>query len=105
MDLTTDTARGPVSDPFSQDLPRPVVLRLLSGRFSSADYKLYRTTDHWRAKKGETYGLWGYECLLCGAPGSQVHHTPEGYRHLFREDAKRHLRPLCRTCHRKHHRK
>ena len=108
MTAPTDTPRAPSSpacDPFDQDLPRDVTLRLLSGRFSSENYKLYRTTAHWQERRAAAYAVWGYECLLCGAPGSQVHHTREGYRHLFREDARRHLRPLCRECHRRFHRR
>ncbi len=94
-------------DPFDQGLPRPVVLRLLAGpgRFTKADYALYCQTTHWEIARAEAYAVWGRECLLCGAPGSQVHHTPEGYRHLFREDVRRHLRPLCSTCHKRHHKK
>lgn len=94
-------------DPFAQGLPRDVTLRLLAGpgKFTKEDYRLYVQTTHWEIVRGEAYAEWGYECLLCGAPGSQVHHTREGYRFLFREAPRRHLRPLCPTCHRKHHRR
>ncbi|OGG56632.1 MAG: hypothetical protein A3F84_08390 [Candidatus Handelsmanbacteria bacterium RIFCSPLOWO2_12_FULL_64_10] len=107
MTALPEATRGPSYpvDPFAQGLPRDVTLRLLAGpgRFTKADLKLYRQSVHWEIVRGEAYAVWGRECLLCGAPGSQVHHTPEGYRFLFREDARRHLRPLCSTCHRRHH--
>ena len=100
----TDTADR-ASYPFRQGLPRPVVLRLLSGTWTPADYRLYTRSAHWQAMKAEALELWGRCCALCDKPAMQVHHRPEGYRHLFAETARRHLIPSCRTCHKRHHRR
>ena len=91
--------------PFKQGLHRDVALRLLSGTFTPAEYAAYLRTPHWTAKKAEAFETWGCACGLCDAPAAQVHHRPSGYRHLFREDVRRHLIPLCRLCHKRHHRR
>ncbi|MSS73942.1 MAG: hypothetical protein EXS64_21025 [Candidatus Latescibacteria bacterium] len=98
---------APACDPFTQGLPRPVVLRLLAGpgRFSKGDYAQYCRTTHWEIVRGEALQVHGRFCVLCDSPAAQVHHRPSGYRHLFAEDPRLHLIPLCRTCHRRHHRK
>ena len=48
-------------DPFSEGLPRPIVLRLLAGlgRFTRSDYALYLTTSHWEIVRGEAYRIHG----------------------------------------------
>ena len=92
-------------DAFNQGVPMQAVLRLLAGNFTPADYRLYCRCPHWQTKKAEAYEFWGRACSLCDAPAVQIHHRPAGYRNLFREDVHRHLVPLCRTCHRRHHRK
>lgn len=94
------------SDPFDQGLPVPVVLRLLAGpgHFTAADLKLYLSTPHWRDKNAEAKRFWGHQCEDCGMPATQTHHTKEGYRFLFREDAARHLRRLCGTDHKRRRR-
>lgn len=100
------TARPPApTDPFSCGLPRDVTLRLLSGRFSKADYAAYRRTSHWQAKKAEAFEVHGRACMLCDAPATEVHHRPGGYRALFREDPRRQLTALCPRCHVRHHRR
>ena len=95
----------PETDPFACGLPRAVVLRLLKAHFSPSDYRQYLMTDHWQTKKGEAYATWGRECVMCGMPGAQIHHVRDGYKHLFRENVRQHLRPVCRGCHKRHHRK
>ena len=111
MTAPTDTAVRPApaypGDPFACGLDRLVVLRLLAGpgRFTAADYRLYLTTVHWEIVRGEAYRIHGRFCVLCDSPAAQVHHRPSGYRHLFQEDPRLHLIPLCRTCHRRFHRK
>ena len=39
--------RSNPSDPFSQELPRDMVLRLLSASFTARDYQCYLKTRHW----------------------------------------------------------
>lgn len=107
--MTTAAQIRPATDratyPFRQGLPRAVVLRLLAGTWTPADYRLYIRSAHWQAKKAEALELWGRCCALCDAPAVQVHHRPGGYKRLFAEDARRHIIPLCRTCHQRHHRR
>lgn len=91
------------SDPFTCGLPVAVVLRLLAGKFSKADYVLYLTTPHWRGKRLEAMSYYNRTCEDTGFPGSQVHHTREGYKHLFREDVGRHLRLLSARAHKHRH--
>jgi len=93
------------SYPFRQGLPRAVVLRLLSGTWTPSDYRLYTRSAHWQAMKARAFEVWGRACALCDSPAAQVHHRPEGYRRLFAEDPRRHIIPLCRTCHKRHHRR
>lgn len=100
------------SDPFTQGLPQRAVLLLLDPRSDrrseawKAAYRLYLRTDHWQTVKGQTLTISRRACQLCDSPlGLQVHHRPEGYRHLFREIPGIHTTALCGGCHSRHHRK
>lgn len=89
---------------FGQGIPRDGVLRLLSGRFTKADYGLYLTTPHWRAVKAETMEKFGHSCALCGSPlALQCHHKPHAYHRLFRERPIVDVVCVCSRCHRRHH--
>lgn len=93
-----------MSDPFLQGLPRDVVMRLLCGKFEKADIKAYYNTPHFRELKVEAVALYG-SCVLCGSKNRlTVHHRPQGYRALFREDLHLHVTVLCAgVCHRWYH--
>ncbi len=92
-------------DPFAQGLPRPVVLRLLAGRFEREDLTAYyRTPWFRRLREGviETYG----GCCLCGCRFRKrltAHHRT--YKTLFREDVLKDTSCICKGCHGKHHRR
>ena len=91
---------------LDQGIERDLVLRLLSGRWTQADYKRYLKTDHWERVKDAALSHWGASCCLCDAKtGLHIHHRPNGYKNLFREQPARHLTVLCTRCHRRHHRK
>ena len=91
---------------FEQGLDRVAVQRLLNGQFTRADYAQYLRTEHWQAKKGEALEFWGRACVLCDSPlALQIHHRPNGYKNLFREDPKWHLTVTCSRCHKRHHRR
>ena len=93
------------SDPFSHNLGKDVVLRLLSGkRLSKKDQSLYHKTDHFKSLKElavDTYGT----CVACGRVPSTtpptVHHRH--YKTLFCEDVLKDVCLLCNRCHRKVH--
>ena len=81
-------------------------LRLLSGRFTTSDYKLYLLSDQWNQKKLEALKWYFRACMFCGGKESlQVHHRPLGYKHLYREDVATQLSVVCERCHKRHHRK
>ena len=42
-------------DPFTQGLPQEMILRLLSGTWTAADYRTYLQTDYWQTKKAEVF--------------------------------------------------
>jgi len=77
---------------------------------SKEDMQAYYTCEEWAQKRREARDAWrellGYDgCILCGSPaGLQIHHIPDGYRHLFREDPIKHLRVICARDHRNHER-
>ncbi len=100
---TTQTA---TAYPFTQGLSRDVVLRLLDGTHTRADRAVYYRTDWWRAIKGQALEMAGRSCALCGSLlNLHVHHKPQAYKRLFREHPVRDLTILCRTCHKRHHRR
>ena len=93
-------------NPFACGLPVPVVLRLLRGEHTREDRAAYYRTDWWQAQKARALEVHGRACMLCERTVAiQVHHRPEGYKHMFGEDPAKHLTVLCRNCHRRHHRK
>lgn len=106
-DAPTDTARAPSSpacDPFAEDLPRPVVLRLLAGRFDLRDLAAYYETAHFRRLRERVIEVYG-GCCLCGCRFRKrltAHHRH--YKTLFREDVLQDVSCICRGCHRRHHR-
>lgn len=61
----------------------------------------------WQVKRKECFAYWLNRCAVCGydwtkSPKThlQAHHTPEGYKNLWKENArKRHLVPLCKPHH------
>ncbi len=68
-----------------------------------AAYAIYLRTDHWATKKAEAYAVHGRFCEDCGWPGGEVHHTAQGYNHLGDENVEKHLRVLCKKCHKRRH--
>ena len=94
------------ADPFNSGLDTDRVLRLLGGTWNQADYNAYRRTKHWREKRQEALEAADGECALCGRRSKlQVHHKPQGYRALFREEVGKHMTVVCSTCHRRSHRR
>ncbi len=87
-------------------------LRLLvhgkQGAQSHEDMQRYYASPEWTAKKQEAREAWTelleYDgCILCGSSQRlQVHHVPDSYKRLFREDPIKDLRVICARCHRKH---
>ena len=107
MNVAATQPRNANAYAFNQGLPVPVVLRLLDGSHTPADRAAYYRTDWWAAKKSEALEHFGRCCMLCGTTlRLQVHHRGrEAYKHLFREDVRRHLSVICERDHRRFHRK
>lgn len=63
-------------------------------------YKMYLTSDHWKAVKQKTRKLLGSTCLSCGADKIDHHHLT--YKNRGNEKPGDVI-PLCRSCHYKAH--
>ena len=91
--------------PFSQGLPRDMTLRLLTGGFKRRDLDRYYRTSHFQDLKARVIDSYR-SCVLCGVRDQKrltAHHRH--YRSLFQEDVMKDVSCICRTCHRRHHRK
>ena len=61
-------------------------------------YQEYLQSDHWKAKRKEAFGVWGFECALCFENKHlHVHHVH--YDTLWNEDPESDLVVLCANCH------
>ena len=102
------TGAAPTDDvtyAYAQGLPEDVTGRLLAGRFTRDDLRLYYQTEHFQQLKTaviETYG----GCVWCGSrclKNLTVHHRH--YRTLYFEDPLKDVSAACRRCHSRHHRR
>jgi len=65
-------------------------------------YQEYLETGHWRQVRFAALWHAGFRCQLCGSTDNlEVHHSPQGYDHLF-EERPEDVVVLCRKCHETH---
>lgn len=67
----------------------------------SAEYKKRLASWEWMDRASQHRKECGYRCQLCGRQTTnlEVHHTPEGYRHLGQEEAIHLLAVCAKPCH------
>lgn len=74
--------------------------RQAQARQRRTDYynNVYLKSDEWRRKRELVLNRDNWECVHCGAPATQVHHTKYSKRRIGNEPIEW-LESVCRECH------
>jgi len=100
--ITKKIQRPAKVDPFSQGLPKEVVIRLLEGKHTKMDRARYYLTPWFKGLVAAAIEAQEGHCQVCGnSPkvGLTYHHNALGYKNLFAERVAQDGIVVCKRCH------